>query len=135
MPTEPTENSTLAELQKRAGEYLILNPSALQILLQLEKTALSLHQTVLASANSCGCITLGTARPEPPITDWRELKDRDTGDEMHNICTTCRARIFEQLGTLLFYAAALANTLEADLDTITRQEVSRLDLLGYFMLM
>lgn len=134
MPTDTTPSS-LSELQKRAEEYLILNPAALQILLQMQKTCLTLHQTVLAAANTCGCITLGTEKLLPPDAGWQQLKDHPTGDSFGSICPTCRARIRDQLGSLLFYAAALANTLELDLDEVTLQEVSRLDLLGYFMLM
>lgn len=130
--------NTLLTLQQKADEYLIINPAALQILLQLQANALRLHQSVLRAANCCGCISLGTAKPpelDESETDLAALKKRPTGDELEHLCPTCRAEIGERLGSLLFYAAALANALGLDLNLLAEAEIDKLDLLGYFMLM
>ena len=107
--------NTLLTLQQKADEYLIINPAALQILLQLQANALRLHQSVLRAANCCGCITLGAAK-----------LPADEG--------STEAEISERLGSLLFYAAALANAFDLDLNLLAEAEIDKLDLLGYFML-
>lgn len=130
--------NTLLTLQQKADEYLIINPAALQILLQLQANALRLHQSVLRAANCCGCISLGAAKlpnPDESEADLAALKKRPTGDELSSLCPSCRAEISERMGSLLFYAAALANALGLDLNILAEAEIDKLDLLGYFMLM
>ena len=130
--------NTLLTLQQKADEYLIINPAALQILLQLQANALRLHQSVLRAANCCGCITLGAAKlpADEGSTEasLQELKLRPTGDELSGLCPSGRAEISERLGSLLFYAAALANAFDLDLNLLAEAEIDKLDLLGYFML-
>lgn len=126
----------LDKLQQTAGEYLIANPAALQILLLLQLNACRLHQTVLSAANTCGCITLGTAVAEDCAEDdWQTLKNRPTGDDFSDLCPNCREEIVERLGALLFYCATLADAMGIQLSDICAHEIEKLDLLGYFMLM
>lgn len=127
----------LLTLQQKADEYLLVNPSALQILLQMQLAALRLHQTMLSAANTCGCVRLGTEKlpPAPGADlDWRQLKNQPTGDELAGLCPECRREIMDKLGSLLFYAAALSNTLNLSLEELVDSEIAKLDLLGYFMM-
>lgn len=126
----------LRDLQQKADEYLVINPSVLQILLQLEQNALRLNQTALRASNTCGCIRLGSEKLLlPEDSTWEEMKQQPTGDSLAEICPECRNDIKDKLGALLFYAAALCNAFALDLDEITEQEIKKLDLLGYFMLL
>ncbi len=126
----------LLDLQQKADAYLIVNPAALQTALQLQLNSVRLQQKLLAAANSCGCIKLGTAKlPLPEDAGWAELKSQPTGDDLAGLCPACRQELSERLGALLFYAAALANLLGLDLGEICDKEIDKLDLLGYFMLM
>lgn len=125
----------LLNLQQKADEYLIVNPAALQILLQMQINCLRLQQSLLAAANTCGCVKLGTDKlPLPEDADWQQLKALPTGDDLTALCPNCRLELQERLGALLFYAAALANTLDFDLTEICDREIDKLDLLGYFMM-
>ena len=126
----------LLSLQQKAKEYLIINPAALQIMLQMQLNATRLHQSLLKAANTCGCIKLGTSKaPVPPDADWPTLKNQPTGDDFTGLCPSCREELTERLGSLLFYTAALANSLNLDLGSVCEHEIDKLDLLGYFMLM
>ncbi len=126
----------LTNLQQKAAQYLMIDPAALQIALLLQLNACRLHQSLLSAANTCGCITLGTAKANLPAdADWQTLQTQPTGDNFADICPNCRSLLTEHLGALLFYAAALANALNLDLDTICDHETEKLDMLGYFMLM
>ncbi|MBQ2888341.1 MAG: hypothetical protein IJE29_05415 [Firmicutes bacterium] len=125
----------LLDLQQKADEYLVVNPAALQILLQMQINCLRLQQSLLAAANTCGCAKLGTDKlPLPENADWKQLKALPTGDDLTKLCPNCRLELQERLGALLFYAAALANTLNFDLTEICDREIDKLDLLGYFMM-
>lgn len=126
----------LNTLQQKASEYLIANPTALQVILLLQLNACRLNQAVLNSANTCGCTALGTAKPPTSDSDaWQALKNQPTGDDFSALCPNCREEIIERLGALLFYAATLADTLGIRLSDICDREIEKLDLLGYFMLM
>lgn len=127
----------LLSLQQKANEYLIVNPAALQIMLQMQLNAARLHQSLLKAANTCGCIKLGTAKMPalPDDADWQTLKSQPTGDDFSSLCPECREELADRLGSLLFYAAALCNTLGIQLGDVCEHEIEKLDLLGYFMLM
>lgn len=104
----------LITLQQKADEYLIVGPSALQLLLLIQLNACRLHQSVLAAVDTCGCIS--------PAND-------NTGE----LCPACRDEICIHLGALLFYAAALSSALNLHLSDICDLEIDKLDLLGYFL--
>lgn len=128
----------LLTLQQKADEYLLANPSALQILLQMQQSALRLNKATLRAANTCGCIKLGTQKL-PAVGSgadlgWQKLKQQPTGDDLAGLCPECRHEIKDKLGSLLFYAAALANALDISLDDLVEAEITKLDLLGYFMM-
>ncbi len=128
--------SKLRHLQQKADEYLVINPSVLQILLQLEQNALRLNRTALRASNTCGCIRLGSEKLLlPEGATWEEMRQQPTGDVLAGICPECRNDMQDKLGALLFYAAALCNAFDLDLDEITEREIQKLDLLGYFMLL
>ena len=117
---------------------MLANPSALQILLQMQQSALRLNKATLRAANTCGCIKLGTQKL-PAVGSgadlgWQKLKQQPTGDDLAGLCPECRHEIKDKLGSLLFYAAALANALDISLDDLVEAEITKLDLLGYFMM-
>jgi len=129
----------LLTLQQKADEYLLANPSALQILLQMQLAALRLHQTALSAANTCGCVRLGTEKLPSAAAcdsdlDWQQLKNQPTGDELAGLCPECKREIMDKLGSLLFYTAALSNALHISLEDLVDAEITKLDLLGYFMM-
>lgn len=127
----------LLTLQQKADEYLLANPSVLQILLQMQLAALRLHQAILKTANTCGCVSLGTEKmpaANEADLDWQQLKSQPTGDDLSGLCPDCRREIMDKFGSLLFYAAALSNALHISLDELVDGEINKLDLLGYFML-
>ena len=125
----------LLTLQQKADEYLLANPSVLQILLQMQQNALRLNQATLRAANTCGCIKLGTDKlPSVGSLNWQQLNQQPTGDKLAGLCPECRHEIKDKLGSLLFYAAALANSMDISLDDLVETEITKLDLLGYFMM-
>lgn len=126
----------LLDLQQKADAYLIVNPSALQTVLQLQLNGVRLQQSLLRAANTCGCSKLGTEKlPLPEEAGLADLKNQPTGDDFKALCPACRQELSERLGALLFYAAALANLTGVNLSDICDKEIDKLDLLGYFMLM
>lgn len=125
----------LLTLQQKANEYLIVDPSALQIIAQLQLNAARLHISLLNAAGDCGCIKLGTSPCAAPDDDTPEPATCPTGDDFADICPKCREELAERLGSMLFYSAALANAAGIQLNDICDHEINKLDLLGYFMLM
>ncbi len=124
----------LLTLQQKADEYLLVNPSVLQIFLQMQQAALRLNQSVLRAANTCGCIKLGTQKLPSSDFAWQQIKNQPTGDDLAGLCPKCQRELKDRFGALLFYAAALANALHISLDDLVEGEITKLDLLGYFML-
>lgn len=121
----------LLTLQQKAGEYLIADPGALQILLLIQLNACHLHQCVLNAANGCGCVSLSCAPVTPPA-DWDCTVKIASGDNLGKLCPNCRAAICDRLGALLFYIAALCSSMNLTLPDICESEIEKLDLLGYF---
>ena len=128
--------SQCQKLQEKADEYLILNPAVLQILFQINHANMQLQQAALRASNHCGCIHLTTAKPDlPKEATWQDLKNKPTGDELNQLCPECKGLIKDKMGRILFYLAALGNAFDISLDDVIDQEISHLDLLGYFMIM
>ena len=128
--------SICQELQQKADEYLIINPAALQILMQISHSGLQLQQAVIRASNNCGCVKLSTKKTLlPKEASWQDLKNQPTGDELQGLCPECRSLIKDKMGSMLFYIAALANAFDIDMDEIIQKEINQLDILGYFMLM
>jgi hypothetical protein len=50
------------------------------------------------------------------------------------LCDNCRDTISHEIGTTVFYLAALCNLLELDLDTVIREENERIRTLGIYSL-
>ena len=125
-----------SDLQDKAKRYLIINPAVMQILTELMRSGQQVQQSVTKAAFSCGCIKLaGKSSELPADSSWEELKAQPTADELNNVCADCKAMIKDRLGSLIFYAAALANAFGFSLDEIIEKENCRLDILGYFMLL
>lgn len=107
----------LLTLQQKADEYLIADPAVLQLGLLLQLNSCRLTQSILDSADDCGCLTTNGAPTNAPQSP----------------CPACRQKLTERIAAILFYTAAITSALGLNLDDICTYEIDKLDLLGYFL--
>lgn len=109
-----TMNDILAEdFQITVQKYLERNRSLPDILSKLQSSSARLNRTAVKAATQCGCI---------PISGEKAP------------CESCRESIEQEMGDVLFYLAALCNSLDMSLYDVLLREKKALSLLGNFSL-
>lgn len=129
------QGPTLREFQNIVFEYTIRHKSILDILSKINQYNGRLNRSITKAATSCGCVEISTAKTQIPedasLKDLRHLLDNDIRG---NLCEDCQDTIETELGSLLFYLAALCNTLGLDMERVLARENDRVQTLTVFNL-
>jgi hypothetical protein len=125
----------IEDFQSVVGDLLMRNRSILDILSKIQTSAGRVNRSVVKAVTHCGCIEIEgkkqTFPGEANIEDLRELMSTQVRGEL---CGECRATVEEEIGGVLFYLAALCNTLDISLyDAILKQKET-LNTLGSYSL-
>nr|WP_197714778.1 DUF1573 domain-containing protein [Maliibacterium massiliense] len=125
----------IGEFQTNVEEMLVRHKGLLDTLSKLQEALARLNRAVVKAATTCGCITIAGKRQDIPadasLADLPQLMKTCVEGAL---CPTCRNIIEKELGAVLFYIAALCNTLNISMyDTIIGEQ-SRLSTLGMFTL-
>ncbi|HLN12197.1 MAG TPA: DUF1573 domain-containing protein [bacterium] len=126
---------TRARFQDQVDEYLIRHRSVLDVLSKLQEATARTNRAFSKAVTSCGCVTVTAAKQQFPteisLAEIRAHLDNHVGG---TLCERCREAVETEIGSALFYTAALCSVLNLDLDTIQKKEHSRIKSLGIFNL-
>jgi len=121
--------------QDQVDEYLIRHRSVLDVLSKLQEATARVNRAFSKAVTSCGCVTVTAAKQEFPteisLAEIRAHLDSHVGG---TLCERCREAVETEIGSALFYTAALCSVLDLDLETIQKKEHSRIKTLGIFTL-
>lgn len=122
------------EFQTVVGELLIRHHSILDILSKLSESASRLNRAVTKSVTDCGCISIEAGKLQIPdnIDSFDELREYLDNHIRGKICPNCEEIIMSEMGKMLFYCAALCNTLDINLYDVFLQEYKKASTLGIF---
>lgn len=123
------------QFQEKVEEVLIRHVSVLDIVTKLEESNAHINRAVIKTITSCGCLQIAAAKNSiPEETGFKELKNFKDSHLLGDICPTCRDKVEQEIGSHLFYIAAICNHLDLNLYDIMLQEYKRINALGSFSL-
>ena len=104
---------------------------------KLQDASAHLNRTLSKSATTCGCIKMNITKQQldfARITSSEELKSLLSTHIEGYPCPECNEAIEKEMGRVLFYLAAIANTLGISLSSVLENEKTRTNLLGNYSL-
>ncbi|MBI3998457.1 MAG: DUF1573 domain-containing protein [Armatimonadetes bacterium] len=121
--------------QQTVSEYLIRHRSILDVQSKLTEAAARVNRAIAKSVTSCGCIEISASRQRFPselsLTEVRDLMKTHVDGKL---CDRCREVLETEIGSALFYLAAVASLMAVDLEEILKKEHARVATLGVFHL-
>ncbi len=122
------------EFQNVVGELLIRHRSILDILTKLSESSGRVNRAVAKSVTDCGCISVQAEKRRFPnnIETFEELSKLLDDHLQGKLCSNCEDIVMNEMGKLLFYIAALCNTLDISLYDVLIKEYKKASTLGVF---
>lgn len=121
--------------QATVSEYLLRHRSILDVQTKLAEATARVNRAVAKSVTSCGCITINAEKQRfPTDVSLRELKQFMSSHLLGEMCEKCRELLETEIGTTLFYLAALCGLLDLNLKDVLEKEYKRVSALGVFNL-
>jgi hypothetical protein len=121
--------------QQTVSEYLIRHRSILDVESKLSEATARINRAIAKSVTTCGCISIDAARQKFG-TDLSFSQVRDLVQSHLNgaLCERCREVLETEIGTALFYLAAICQLTDLNLEGILKKEHTRVATLGVFHL-
>lgn len=122
------------EFQNVVGELLIRHRSILDITTKLSEAVSRLNRAIAKSVTECGCISIDASKIQIPqdIDSIEQLKNYLDSHVRGKLCPNCEEIITNEMGKMLFYSAALCNTLDINLYDVFIKEYKKSSTLGIF---
>ena len=122
------------EFQNTVANLLIRHHSVLDVVSKLSEATCRVNRSVVKSVTDCGCVSIQAQKIQLPdnIESINELKSYLDNHLRGQLCTQCEDVITSELGKLLFYTAALCNTLNINLYDVFIKEYKEAEALGVY---
>ena len=127
----------LEAFQSFINDILIRNKSILDQTTKLQDACTHLCRTVSKAATTCGCITINAHKQHYTFSDETSLEEIKNNMLTHiegELCENCQELLEKELGRLLFYLGAIANTFDVSLSEVLEKEKYRTGMLGKYSL-
>lgn len=129
--------SELEQFQNFIDELTLRNKSILDQMTKLQDASAKLNRAISKSATVCGCVSLNVSKQHFSLMETLTEEDLHTLLSTHvegHPCQECNELIEKEMGRMLFYVSALANTLGISLSSVLENEKSRTSLLSRYCL-
>lgn len=122
------------EFQALVEDLLIRHYSILDVITKLSESTCRVNRAVVKSVTECGCVSIEAEKLQIPehIESFEELRDHLDNHLRGKMCPNCEEVIMNELGKMLFYTAALCNTLDVNLYDVFINEYNKASTLGVF---
>ncbi len=122
------------EFQNTVDNLLIRHHSILDVISKLSEATCRVNRSVVKSITDCGCVTVQAQKIQVPnsiesIAEYKACLDNHMRGEL---CPHCEEVVSSELGKLLFYTAALCNTLDINLYDVFIKEHKKATALGVY---
>ncbi|MGI6488423.1 MAG: DUF1573 domain-containing protein [Syntrophothermaceae bacterium] len=124
------------EFQNVVSELLIRHHSILDVLSKLSESSARVNRACCKAVTNCGCLAVEANKIQFPddMQTIDELKQCLDDHLRGTLCPECEAIIIAELGSSLFYTAALCNLLGLNLYDVFIEEYKKASALGIFNL-
>lgn len=129
--------SELDVFQDFIKDILIRNKSILDQTTKLQDACTHLCRNISKSATTCGCISIHAQKQPYPTIEELSIDDLKSLMKTHiegQLCPNCEELLEKEMGRVLFYLAAIANTFDLSLSDILEHEKKHTELLGKYSL-
>jgi hypothetical protein len=121
--------------QESVSQYLLRHRSILDVQTKLAEATARVNRAVAKSVTSCGCIEINAGKQTfPADASLRDLGRFMATHVSGGLCGKCREVLETELGSTLFYLAALCSLLNLNLKDVLEKEYRRVNALGVFNL-
>lgn len=126
--------SLCSDFQSQVSKVLIRHRSILDVSTKLDEYNARIGRAVAKSVTSCGCISIDAKKQDYNQDNFEEMLDTIQTHLKGYICDTCKENLEKEIGSYLFYLAALCDTLDLNLENILEKENKTIKTLGIFSL-
>ena len=130
-------STELEEFQSFIDEVPLRNKSIIDQMTKLQDGCARLNRNISKSSTTCGCTSMTIQKQQYSLIDTLSEDELKTLLSTHiegYLCPNCEEAIEKEMGRILFYLSALANTLGISLSSVLEKEKSRTELLGNYSL-
>lgn len=121
--------------QEAVAESLVRYRSILDVLSKLQEAGARVNRAVAKAITGCGCLSVHAHRQYiPPDASLQELKRCMETHLEGRLCEHCREIVEQELGSQLFFLAALCNLLDINMYDVFLKEHQQLNTLGPYSL-
>jgi predicted house-cleaning noncanonical NTP pyrophosphatase (MazG superfamily) len=126
------EKNIIDELQALSSQVSIRHKSILDIMTKLDEYNARINRAVVKSVTNCGCIEIVAKKQDFESDTLEELAQNLDSHVRGNICSVCKEKLEEEIGTYIFFLSSLAETLGFDLSDTIKKELERDKILGIY---
>lgn len=131
------DDNELDQFQNFIDDFLIRNKSILDQMSKLQDACGHLSRNISKSVTTCGCLKINASKQPYPINEDISIEELRYIMRTHvegNLCPSCTDLVEKEMGRILFYLAAISNTLGISLSSVLENEKNRTNLLGKYSL-
>lgn len=126
----------LDDFQSSVSESLIRHKSIIDIMTKLSEANSRVNRALAKSITSCGCIKIDAHKQKlPENASFEDLPNFLSHQVEGNLCDNCHEVLEEEIGSNLYYIAALCDSLGISLSDVIANEYDKVQTLGKFSML
>lgn len=121
------------DFQNSVSDSLIRHRSIIDIMTKLNESNGRINRALAKSVTACGCITIDAHKQKlPQDASLENVSDLLSYQINGKLCDNCRDVIEDEIGTNLYYLAAMCNALGIDFYDTVIKKYNSIQTLGKF---
>lgn len=121
--------------QKNVDQFLIQHRSILDVMTKYQESNARVNRAIAKAVTQCGCLKINAKKQIIPsntkLTEIHKFMDNHLEG---SLCDSCKEIIETEMGSSLFYVAAICSILNLDFGDIIKKEEERISTLGIYNL-
>ncbi len=121
------------QFQDNVDEVLTRHKSVLDIMTKLQEADARVNRAITKAVTRCGCIEIHAVKQN--LNEEESMDEYRKHMETHmkgKLCASCREIVEKELGTNMFYIAALCNAMDISLYDVMLKEYKKIETLGVY---
>jgi hypothetical protein len=124
------------DFQTSVEESLIRHKSIIDIMTKLGESSARVNRALAKSVTNCGCVSLSVQKQAiPNDASLDDISNLMTYQTEGKLCDNCVEVLEDEVGTNLYYIAALCNALDISLFDVLIKEHNKVKTLGKFSML
>lgn len=124
------------DFQNSVSQSLIRHKSIIDIMTKIGESSSRINRALAKSVTNCGCINIDAHKQTIPedasLDDIGNILSYQVEGEL---CENCRDVLEEEIGSLLYYVAALTDSVDMNLFDIILKQNEKIKTLGKFTML